>query len=813
MSIKSYIFGFFIFAISSINAQKKSISTQFTSDKIIVDANFEEPCWKNASLAKDFVMWNPDNGKPEKKEQRTEVKVVYNNDAIFFSAMLFDDNPSKIMKEITDRDKPNGTADKFGVLLNGFNDGQQEFVFIVSAAGVQEDNVYTDIEGEEDYSWNAIWESSVKITEKGWQVEMKIPYAALRFSSDKKQTWGVNFYREFRRERQYYTWSLIDAKIPTRCNQAGIIEGIENIKPPTRLFFIPYSSFYTSASAQQKTKGELKGGMDIKYGINDAFTLDAILVPDFGQTIFDNVQLNLGPFEQQFQENRPFFTEGTDLFNKGNLLYTRRIGGSPSISESDIKLENNEEVLNYESKVNLLNALKVSGRTKGGLGIGILNAITNNTYAQIINKETGQTRVALTEPLANYNVVSFDQRFRKNSSVSFINTNVLRNGNFRDANVSALVFDTYDKKNRYNFSGNYKYSFVNQLDDKDLKGYSSNLYFAKSDGKLRYGTGLIYVSRGYNIDDLGINFFSHYHGFNTNTSYRILNPTKTFNSLDLGLYTNYEFDNRTGRIQRANTAIRFNASNKKNDFYGAGIFSNPFDNYNFYEPRVKDELKYVTIPKNIGTYFYYSSNYNNKFAFDTDNFINFFDQKARNFVSLLFSPRYRFNDKMALIYSTQYERGLNDIGRVAEADNGDIIFARRKTSALTNTLQGKYSLNNVMNLNLAIRHYWSYSFNKAYYTLQDNGDIKENTTYTKDLNFNYSSWNLDFSYSWWFAPASQISILYRETAVNDLSELDPNFDRNFGRNFINNINHKQLNHTLSFSIRYFIDYNNVKHIL
>ena len=129
------------------------------------------------------------------------------------------------------------------------------------------------------------------------------------------------------------------------------------------MFLIPYSSFYLSGSEAQKTKGELKGGLDVKYGINDAFTLDAILVPDFGQTKFDNVILNLGPFEQQFNENRPFSTEGPDLFSKGNLLYSRRIGATPNL---DLNLNENERILEMPSAINLLNALKISGRDKDG---------------------------------------------------------------------------------------------------------------------------------------------------------------------------------------------------------------------------------------------------------------------------------------------------------------------------------------------------------------------------------------------------------------------------------------------------------------
>ncbi len=813
MPKKSYTFILIFLFLNFLNAQKKILKTQFTSEKMVVDGDFNEDSWKNAQIAKDFVMLNPDNGKPEKNNQRTEIKLLYNNDAIFVSAMLFDDEPTKILKEISLRDGE-ATADSFSVFLNGYNDGQQEFCFIVSAAGVQSDLVYSDLNGE-DSSWNAIWESSSKITENGWQVEMKIPYAAIRFPSDSKQTWGINFFRNLRRERQAYTWNLIDAKIPTRSNQAGILEGIENIKTPTRLFLIPYSSFYLNANGQEKTKGEIRGGLDIKYGINDAFTLDAILIPDFGQTKFDDIQLNLGPFEQRFTENRPFFTEGTDLFNKGNLFYSRRIGSSPIVDKEDVKnkLNTSEEITDYPSKVSLLNAIKISGRTKGGLGIGILNAITNPTYAKINNNKTGEVRTEITEPLANYNIVTFDQRFRKNSSVSIINTNVIRNGSFRDANVTALVFDLFDKNNKFNLFGGYKHSYVNDgVNDVVKKGYNTTLALNKSDGKFRYGTEGYYISRNFNIDDLGINFQTHYHGFNTNASYRILNPTKNFNIMSINLDTYTEFDNLTGRVQRNQFDIYSRFRSKKNNDFGGGIITAPIITYDFYEPRSKNEKRFFARPQQIETYCFFSSNYNNKFAFDINPYMVFYNQKARNIFGINVSPRYRFSDKISLIYNFEFQNKNNNTGYVDD-DNSDIIFAFRKVRTITNTLQGKYSLNNKMNLNLAIRHYWSYTDNNQYLTLLNDGGLAENNVFNKDLNKNFNSWNLDLSYSWWFAPGSEMSILYRNNAVNSLNNLDDKFNRDFVNNLKSNLNNEKLNHIFSISVRYFIDYNQIKHIL
>lgn len=784
-------------------SQKKSLTTQFTNEKIVIDGKFDEEVWKTAAIASNFFMISPDNGKQAAIEKDTEVRVLYDNDAIYIAAIMHDNEPNKIRKELTVRDNF-ATAEHFGVFLNGYNDGQQEFRFFVSSAGVQQDVLYTESFGE-DFSFNAIWDSKAIITNEGWVVEMKIPYAALRFSSEKKQTWGLNFYRELQRDRQQYTWNLIDNKIASESNQAGILEGIENIQTPTRLFLIPYSSLYLNANENQKTKAEFKGGLDVKYGINDAFTLDAILVPDFGQTAFDNVELNLGPFEQQFAENRPFFTEGTDLFNKGDLFYSRRIGGSPSTAAV---LNDDEVFTENPAKVNLLNAVKVSGRTKNGLGIGFLNAVTDKTYAEIKNTTTGDSRRQLIEPLANFNVFVLDQRFRKNSSVSLINTNVTRNSEFRDANVSAFLFDLNTKKNTYNLSGDFKYSYVNELGNFDNKnGYNTSLYFAETSGKFRFGGGGQYVSDEWDNNDLGINFQTHYHALYSNASFRILNPTKIFNSF--GVYFNLysEFDNRTGRLQAGNLSLQNSFNTKKNDTFNFGVNGRPFDTYDFYEPRSFNESRFLTIPKNINFFAYFSSNYNRKFAIDINPSYAFVNEKDRVNYGILVSPRYRFSDKIALNYTFNFYRQNNNIGYVATDDvSNDIIFAKRDRITYTNTLSGKYTLNNVMNLNLSIRHYWSYAENHQFLNLQNDGSLLNNTTFVQNRNSNLNTWNMDLSYSWWFAPGSQISVLYR----NNASIFQREFDKDIATNFKNVINHENLDHVLSVSIRYFIDYNSLK---
>ncbi|MDP3681083.1 MAG: DUF5916 domain-containing protein [Flavobacterium sp.] len=794
----------FLFLSAFGYSQKKVLQTKFISEKIEIDGKLDENTWQTAAIANDFIMFDPDNGKAIPENKRTEVKILYDNDAIYIGAIMYDENPDKILKEITQRDNF-GTSDLFGVFINGFNDGQQDFQFFVNAADGQADCITTDTNGE-DYSWDAVWKSKAVITDKGWVVEMRIPYAALRFSGENKQTWGLNFFREIRRDRHKYTWNFIDSKLGTFTQQTGILEGIENIKPPTRLFLLPYSSFYVNANAQQKTYGTLKGGLDLKYGINDAFTLDMILIPDFGQTKYDDQILNLGPFEQQFNENRPFFTEGTDLFSKGNLVYSRRIGGNPINYPT---AEANEEIIDNPASVNLINALKVSGRTKNGLGIGILNAVTEKTSASIRNNDTQEVRKEVVEPLANYNVLVLDQRFRKNSSVAFVNTNVTRNGSFRDGNVTALVWDLNTKKNTYNLSGDFKYSYINDVEDK--KGINSQLNFSETSGKYRYGFGGNIVTKDFDNNDLGINFETNYYSLYGNTSYRILNPTKVFNSFNAYLNLYSQFQKETGKIQSSNINLEINSKNKKNHFFGIGIDANVVETYDYYEPRTAD--RYVIKPTKIGGYLYVSTNYNNSFAIDVNPSYAFFDEAGRNSYGFSVGPRYRFNDKLSLNYNFNFFRQNNNKGYI-DSINDDmnsatpntIVFANRNVITYSNTLSGKYSLNSQMTFNISLRQYWSYAENKNTLSLEQNGRLADFAGYTTNKNSSFYSWNADLSYSWWFAPGSQVSVLYR----NNAGAFERDINKEFKDNVTNLLNNDALSHVFSISVRYFIDYNQVK---
>ena len=797
---KSTYFFLLIFMVMNCNlySQKKKLTSQHIESKISIDGIVDDEQWNNQSfIASDFIMYEPDNGKPIPENKKTEVKVAHDNTAIYISATLYDNEPNKILKEITNRDVF-GASDHFSVFINGFNDGQQDYRFYVSAAGVQMDCVAT--KDSEDFTWDAIWESKVKITNIGWVVEIKIPYAALRFSKNKNQIWGLNFMREIKRNVQKYTWNYIDTKIGNPITQSGILDGINDISPPTRLFLIPYTSAYYQ---QDKTASDrtLKAGLDIKYGINEAFTLDAILVPDFGQTKFDNVILNLEPFEQTLIENRPFFTEGTNLFNTGKLFYSRRIGGSPVIEKEtlDSQLSSNEIVTNYPSTVNLINAIKVSGRTQNGLGIGVLNAVTEKTFATIYNTDTDSNRKEAIQPLTNYNIITFDQRFRQNSSVTLINTNTIRNGHYRDANVAAILFDLNTIANTYNIYGDFKYSAISDIENSN--GFKTELGFAKTAGRYRYNLSGNYLSKNYDVNDLGQSFYNNLRNGYIDGSYRIVNPTTIFNTFRVKQSFYVEVQNSTDKVQEAVSRTELKASTLKNDTFEFIFQFIPVGTYDFYEPRIIDRFVYV--PKYINSVFSFASNPNRPLSFIAEPSISVYNEDNRTTYGMYFSTKYLFNAKLSLSFVSEYFYKNNDKGWAA-FDGNDIIFGKRNRQTSQNDFIGKYALTNRMTLNLAARYYWSFSDIQQFQTLEDNGQLVDNNTFNLNKNRNFNSWNFDLSYSWWFAPGSEVSVLYR-----NYSQVSGNIvEQNLKQNFLNVFN-GNLTTIFSIRLRYFIDYNSL----
>ena len=292
----------------------------------LIDGDLGDAIWQNIPVAKDFKQSDPVNGGTA--YQRTEVKIAYDDRAIYVAAFLFDEHPDSLLNQLGQRDDDNLNAEYFAIGFDTYNTKQDAYYFGVYSSGVQQDYK------EQDPTYDAVWESQASITPTGWCVEMKIPFSALRFPDKPIQDWGLYLRRQIRRVRHVDEWAVIPPTTGKPLNHWGTLEGISNIKPPVRLSLTPYVSsslenYPYNTPGIKNTLLTYSAGADIKYGIDERFTLDMILLPDFSQVPSDNYVKNISPFEVAYSENRPFFKEGTELFQRGNLFYSRRIGGVP----------------------------------------------------------------------------------------------------------------------------------------------------------------------------------------------------------------------------------------------------------------------------------------------------------------------------------------------------------------------------------------------------------------------------------------------------------------------------------------------------
>ncbi len=382
------IFGliFGVVLVTNAFAQERNLPALKINTPIKIDGILDEAAWQKAAIADSFIVNFPTFGVPAK--QNTQVRVLYSDQAVYIGAYLYDD-PKLIRKQLTSRDgESRQDIDYFSVFFDTYNDNQNGYQFLVTARNVQSDgrlvaNKVSQFGLPTDYTWDAVWESKVTMQKDGWIVEMKIPYSALRFSKKEIQDWGVNFQRYIRRNNEGSFWNKVDPQQNGFVNQFGNLTDVVNITPPLRLSVLPYitTGVRTTPLANGTTNTTIlrNGGMDVKYGVNESFTLDATLIPDFGQVVSDNVVLNLTPYEVQFQENRPFFTEGLELFNKAGLFYSRRVGSTPNNYQAlnnQVNSDANLRMISNPGITQLYNASKFSGRNKSKLVIGVFNAIT-----------------------------------------------------------------------------------------------------------------------------------------------------------------------------------------------------------------------------------------------------------------------------------------------------------------------------------------------------------------------------------------------------------------------------------------------------
>lgn len=777
-----------------------------------IDGDLSEAAWKDAIPATNLVEWRPNSGKQEDTANRTIVYILYDNTSIYIGGYCYERTKDSISHELVGRDKV-GVNDFVGVMFDTYNDKINAVGFYVTPYGEQFDAKYSNSNGE-DASWNSVWASAGKIHNDGWSFEMRIPYSCLRFVSKENQTWGLNITRRRNKTGQQFMWNPVDPQKNGFINQEGEWTGITKIDPPLRLSFSPYLSAYANhypynTPGIKNWSTSVNGGMDVKWGISQSFTLDMTLIPDFGQVQSDNRILNLTPFEQQYQENRPFFTEGTELFSKGNLFYSRRIGSTPiHYGDVDTWKTSDEHVLENPVAAKLVNATKLSGRTKNGLGIGILNAITQPMYAVLETNDGKDRRKVQTSPLTNYNVMVFDQTLKNNSSVSFINTNVLRDGPDYDANVSSFLFDVNNKKNTYNWNGNLSLSTLTQPNAKSIVGHAHNLSFGKTGGRFNFNlTQEIYDDK-YNKRDLGFmnnnNYLDHYLWL----GYKWTKPEKWFNNLYLNFNAGYSRRYKPSAYQQFFTNVNVNGMLKNLWNFFAYVGYNA-DGYDYYESRdYQNHYPFLTKHK-LMTNINISTNNAKKYKASISTGVDFNSRFTGHRFDFTVYQRYRFSDKLSIDHQIFYNPWIDDAGFYDYyTTNGqyDVLFSRRNRNTIENITNIKYSLSNRAFINFRVRHYWSDVEVKELYDLQSNGDIlptRHSGIPIKHENFNL--FNIDAGYTLEFAPGSFINLVWK----NEASQFADDYHSRYFSNFSNTLDSPQ-NNNFSVKIIYYLDYLSIK---
>lgn len=769
-----------------------------------IDGVLDDEVWSKAVAANEFAELRPVPGRIESREKGTEIKILYDNSAIYVSARMFD-HPDSIARELVTRDRV-GNSDFIGIIFDTYLDRINGLGFYVTAAGSQYDAKYSQT-GNEDDNWNAVWDSEVKIDKLGWTAEFKIPYSALRFANKDIQTWGINMTRRRQKINHQSCWNFVDPKVNGFINQEGELHGIANIKSPVRLSFSPYVSssvnnYPYNLPGVKNTTGSFNGGMDVKYGINQSFTLDMTLVPDFGQVRSDNQVLNLTPFEVKFNENRQFFTEGTELFNKGNLFYSRRIGSFPSYT-NDVysQLQVGETVKDNPSESKLINATKVSGRTGKGLGIGVFNAVTNRAMATVVTA-SGQERMVETQPLTNYSILVLDQSLKNNSSVTLLNTNVLRQGSAYDANVSAFLFRLNNKKNKYHVEGEAKMSRRTSVTMDDT-GYGYELEVGKQSGNFTWNIEQELTDDKFNPTDLGFFTNNNYLDHSLFMGYSKYTPGKWY----LQYETWFEADHSQRFKPQAYQSFAANVGGwvKFKNFWSANMnIGRVFSGNDFYEARTTGRVFNAFSSTGINGSF--NSNNAKKYNGGAYLSVRFQDSYGGFGLGTGFYQNYRVNNKLSFGTEVMVEPRYNYVNWVGKSSTNETIFSKYDRNTVESILDVKYAFTAKMGLNLRGRHYWSDRRNKSFFMLQNDGNLQENPgTEFINKHVNYNVFNIDMVYSWQFAPGSELSVTYKDVAEDYETLNREGYGRNFGR-----VIGRPQNNSLSFKVLYYLDYLQLK---
>ncbi|MEA3287559.1 MAG: DUF5916 domain-containing protein [Candidatus Marinimicrobia bacterium] len=805
--------GLLLISVTFADTKQKSVFAYRTLSPPIIDGVVDDEVWKGSQPATDFYRFQPESG--GHAPVKTELRFLYDDVALYVAAIMYDPEPMEILTQLGKRDDDNVVADWLGLWISPFNDGANELNFAVTASGIQIDRKFSP--NNVDNNWNPVWTSDVSIHAQGWFLEMEIPFSQIRFPSKDIQTWGLNIARYRAREREAYTWTALDKAQDNFAQQSGLLHGIENIETPLRLSFTPYAAasiehYPFDESGKSNFSSIYRGGMDLKYGINESFTLDMTLIPDFGQVQSDNQELNLTPFEIRYDEHRPFFTEGTQLLHKAGLFYSRRVGSRPvgfwNVYGDDV-LGSGDEIISNPDETQLINATKVTGQTINGIGLGFFNAITAETHA-VIRDSVGNEREYVTNPLTNYNLVIVGKNLKNGSDFSLVNTNVQRfsgddnNYDFRDANVIGFETRLLTADSKWILEANGGYDQLIYADSVST-GYKYYLGISEGLGALQYGLGHNVESEFYNPNDMGYlrqpNEYSQ-HGW---ISLRTLDPVWKVNSANIRVSANYSSRFNPRVYSSLDFNAHYNISFKNYLSWGGGLSLRPKEGHNYDEPRIAD--RYFTVPTGFNFHTWLSSNYNKAFSMNGWGGASTRNRRGAQWHGGGITPRWRVNNRWLMRYEAEMHLNESDHGFADYDSEGAPIFGKRDQVTITNSFYSSYIVSRNLESDIRMRYYRSSVEYLEFFDLLEDGNLSP-SSYSEDLNTVFGAFTIDAVMTWRFSPGSELNITWKNAIFT--------YGDNPGVSYLEDVKglpDLDQSNSLSFKLLYYVDTWNLKHKL
>ena len=564
---------------TSVTASQSDVTAYRLNNPLKIDGQLTESIYSKTAF-NYFIQTDPDNG--ALPTETTEVWVGFDDEAIYVGWRLWDSNPDEIVSRMTRRDG-DFNSDEIQFAIDSYNDNRSGFYFIVNPAGSIQDGTISN-DGWFDDTWDGIWDRAARIDDQGWTVEMRIPFSQLRFNMQDEIIMGIGLGRVIKRKNEHDLSFLTPRGESGVASRFGDLIGIRNIHPPKRIEIIPYITANIASLPSEKDNPFYHGrandfgiGSDLKLGIGNNLTLDATIIPDFGQVEADPSVINLSAYETYYDEKRPFFVEGANIFafgsggptNRSNFnygapdfFYSRRIGRPP---QRDV---DSNGWVDSPSATRILGAAKISGKLPGDLSVGGLSALTRREFAQV-DEDTVNREVEV-EPLTSYNLVRAQKEFQEGLhgigglvsvlSRNFDDRNLRQNlaDNALGLGIDGWTFFTEARQWGLAWWGGYTrvsgsadrlldiqeaYNHYYQKPDIDyvkvdpnlttMEGWAGRLFLNKEKGRVRVNTSLGITSPGFESNDMGINFRTDQINQHLLVGYSWFDPGKFYRSASI----------------------------------------------------------------------------------------------------------------------------------------------------------------------------------------------------------------------------------------------------------------------------------------